>query len=255
MRIYYPNLIDSYSAISGTSQASAALGYANVAHEHISRVWRTGTSVADEYVTIDLGSAQAATAAIIFEHTLTAGDSAIQLRKSTDNFAADDVLVGTFVFSAAAMVLTFSSASSRYWRVKFTKSAAGVSRDIARIFIGNYADIPLDGDGFGAEPKSLSNTDRSEGGQTFSTIRDQYRAFKFSTNGLSQSEVALLKTFTETVDTHTPFFVIADTTPPSDESGETLYCKLTKMPPRNARGFDSSGNIAWQGDFTAEEQL
>lgn len=258
MRIYYPNLIDAYSEITGTSRASIDLSYENVAQEHPSKVWRTGATLADEYVTIDLGSAQAATAAIIFAHDIESADAsagAIELRKSTDNFAANDVLVGAFTFSTAAMVLTFSSASSRYWRVKFTKFDSAEVRNIGRIFLGNYIAIPVDGDGFKATPVSASSTDYSEGGQSYSTQRPQSRQFALDLNSLSQSEVALLKTFCETVDTHTCFFFVPDETLPSDEAGEVLYAKATRLPERKTAGFDSSGNLAWNGQLEAREQL
>lgn len=257
MRLFYPNLIDAYSAITSTSEASSDLGPENVAHEHKSKVWRTSTSVAAESVTFDLGSSQAATAAIIFSHTLTAGDSTIQLRKSTDNFAANDVLVGSFTYSSAAMVLTFSSASSRYWRIVFTKSAAGESRDIGRIFLGTYTTLTglPDFDGFEVDVTDMSQSERSEGGQLYSAQRSQFRVFKLTMSGLSQSQGASLKAFSETVGTHKAFFMIADESAPSDESGETVYVKLNDIPKRKSGGLDSAGALAWEGTLTANELL
>jgi len=254
VRIFYPNLIDSASVITGSSQASSDLSASNVAQEHPSKVWRTATSVATETVTFDLGSSIAATAAIIYAHTLTGSDSAIQIRKSTDNFAANDVLVASFTYASSKMLVLFSSASSRYWRITFTKSAAGVSRDIGRVFIGNYVTIPLQADGFEISPVDMSQTERSEGLQMYSARRGQYRSAKLSMEAISQSEAALLKTFCETVGTFTPFFIVADEGLPSDESGEVLYLKATKLPSRKTTGFDSSGNLAWSGELTAEEE-
>lgn len=254
MRIFSPNLIDA-ATISGSSQASSDLSASNVAHEFKSKVWRTGTSAAAETVTFDLATSQAATSAIIFAHTLLNTDTLIQLRKSTDNFVANDVLVGSFVWTSAAMLLTFSSASSRYWRIAFTKAAAGVSRDIGRIFIGTYADIPLDGDGFESGPVDMSQSDRSEGGLLYTARRSQYRVGKFSMDRLSQSEASALKTFCDTVGTHTCFFIIASESIPSDEAGEILYVKATDLPKRKTTGFDDSGNLAWSGQLSAAEQL
>lgn len=257
MRIYYPNLIDAYSAITGTSRASSDLSYENVAHEHVSKIWRTGSSVADEYVTIDLGSAQPATAAIIYAHTLLVGDTTIQLRKSTDNFAANDVLVGTFTWVAGPIILTFTSASSRYWRVKFTKAAAGVSRDIGRIFIGTYTDFTglPDFDGFKVGRKDMSQSERSEGGQVYTARRPQYRVFKLTMSGLTQAQGNALDTLLETVGTHTAFFMVADESAPSDQSGETVYVKLNELPEVGAGGLDSAGALAWEGSLVANELL
>lgn len=213
--------------------------------------------MAAEYVTIDLGSAQAATAAIVFAHTILVGDSLIQVRKSTDNFAANDVLVGSFTWTSAAMVMTFSSASSRYWRIAFTKASAGVSRDIGRIFIGNYvtlAGLP-DFDGFEVDIDDMSQSEVSEGGQTYSARRSQRRMLKLDMSGVSQAQAALLKTFYETVGTHTCYFLIADENAPSDQSGETLYVKTSSLPKQKANGLDTSGNLAWSGQLSANEQL
>src|SRR4051812_35990008 len=99
MRFFYDNLIDATGvSFVGSSEASSSLGASNVAHEFKTKVWRTGTSTANESITFDLGSAQAATSVIIFAHTLTSGDSTIQLRGSTDNFSASDVLVATLTY-------------------------------------------------------------------------------------------------------------------------------------------------------------
>jgi len=254
MRIYYPNLADAYSAISASSAVST-LPVTNVTHFHKSRVWRTGTSVADEYITIDLGSSQAATAAIIFAHTLTAGDSAIQLRKSTDNFAANDVLVGTFTWSSGPMLLTFTSTSSRYWRIKFTKASAGVSRDIGRIFLGTYTTFTglPDWDGFSSSPIDLSQTQVSEGGQDYTNQRSQYRDIRLDASGVSTAQAADIKTFTETVGAHTPFFLQADENA-TDESGEVFYVRLKKLPARDTDGMVET-TLGWQIKLEAKEQL
>lgn len=263
MRIHYNNLIDAIAAaaITSTSEASSELGPENVAHDHVSKVWRTGGSVADEYVTFDLGSAQAATSVIIFAHTLTALDfaaNAVELRKSTDNFAANDVLVAsTSTFTAGAIVLTFSSTSSRYWRIKFTKDNAADVRDIGRVFLGTYetfTGLP-DWDGLKIKPRDMSQTDRSEGGQTYSCVRPQYREVSFDASALNQTEVGVLKTISEEVGTHTPFFIIAIESGSDAESAETLYVKFTQIPERNTAGMGSDGNLAWDGEWKMAEEI
>lgn len=256
MRLYYPNLTNAYSAITGTSRASTSLSYENVAHDHKAKLWRTGTAVATEYVTIDLGSAKSATAAIIFGHTLLNTDSTIELRKSNDNFGANDVLVGTFTWSAAAMLLTFAATSERYWRFKFTKAAAGVSRDIARVFLGNYVDLPNlpDWDGFKVKVTDLTNKQRSEGAQIFSGIRPQFRTFHLDASGVTQTEIEALKLHGETVGIHTPFFLTV-AVGQTDETGEILYVQLSKVPDRNADAMGEVSGLAWTAPIEAEEAL
>lgn len=154
------------------------------------------------------------------------------------------------------MVLPFSLTSSRYWRVKFTKSAAGISRDIGRVFIGNYADFAglPDWDGFKVKVNDMSQTDRSEGGQTYSAQRPQFRSIKLEMSGASAGQAIALKTHGETVGIHTPFFLQADTAA-TDETGEVFYVKLSDVPDRNADGLDSDGAIAWAAPMNVEEEL
>lgn len=257
MRIYYPNRLDVAPTITGSSQASASLSASNVAHDHVVKVWRTGTASATETVTFDFGASVAATSAIIFAHTLLGTDSNIELRKSTDNFAANDVLVATFTWAATPMLVTFSTTSSRYWRVKFTKASAGATRDIGRIFIGDYVDFAglPDWDGFKVKVVDLSSRDRSRGGQCFSSRQPQYREFKLDMTGVSQAQIATLRTLSETVGTHTPFFLTADVGA-SDEAGEILYLQLSEAIGREADGMGSSGDdLAWASPISAEECL
>lgn len=261
MRIFYTNLIDAAAvAFTSTSEASSELGPENVAHDHVSKVWRTGASVADEYVTFDLGSSQAATCAIIYAHDITSADASagnIELRKSTDNFAANDVHVGNFTWSELAMVLTFASASSRYWRIRFTKFDAAEVRNIGRIFLGTYSTFTglPDWDGLKIKPRDLSQTDRSEGGQTYSCARPQYREIGFDASALNQTEVGVLKTLSEAVGTHTPFFIVAIESGTDAESAETLYVKFTQIPERNTGGMGTDGNLAWDGEWRMAEEI
>ena len=73
----------------------------------------------DDTITIDLGSSQSATFVSVHGHNIDSGVTAVQLRKSTDNFAANDVLVATLTVSSPTFFATFTSTSSRYWRIKF----------------------------------------------------------------------------------------------------------------------------------------
>lgn len=256
MRFFYTNLIDATGvSFSASSSASSSLGPSNVAHEFKTKVWRTGTSSATEYVTIDLGSAQAATALILFAHTLTGADGTLQLRGSTDNFAASDVLVASLTYAASVISSTFSTATYRYWRVKFTKSAAGESRDIGRIFLGNYTDsADPTWDGVKIEPLDLTIQNRTAGGQVYSDQRSQYRKIKTQLSGLTTTEKNTLKTISENVGTFKSFFVQIKTTL-TGELVEVLYVKLKAAVARDASGVASDGDVAFDATVEFEEQL
>lgn len=85
---------------------------------------------ANDTVTIDLGSSKSASMAGIHGHNLDSNVTTIELRKSTNNFSGNDVLVATFSLDANSVLfkptawVTFTSTSSRYWRLEFTGTNA-----------------------------------------------------------------------------------------------------------------------------------
>jgi hypothetical protein len=257
MRFFHTNLIDASGVIiTDSSSASSSLTASNLAHEHKAKVWRTGTSNATETVTFDLGSAQSVTAAIIFAHTLTASDSGFDVRGSTDNFAASDVLIAnpTFLTGYTYMISTFSSVSYRYWRFKFNKASAGVSRDIGRIFLGTYTDIDnvISFDGVNVKRPDLSQKSRSAGGQTFTDRRSQYRSIDVSMDSMTTTDKDSLKTITDTTGTHQSFWCQIDRNATSEMS-EVLYVKFRDLPDAKTSGMSS--DLVWDAKLELEEQL
>jgi hypothetical protein len=76
-------------------------------------------------VTVDCGSSQAADYLAVYGHTLGTNGNTIQVRKSTDNFSANDVLVATLTpADDEPFVVEFSSTSSRYWRIRILTGTA-----------------------------------------------------------------------------------------------------------------------------------
>jgi hypothetical protein len=256
LNLFYNNLIDGGSVlITASSEASTSLSASNVAHEHKSKVWRTGTSTAAEYILFDLASAQDVTSVIIFAHTLTGSDSTIQLRASTDNFAASDVLVSALTY-AETISATFSTATYRYWKIVFTKSASGESRDIGRIFLGTYyaTEIQPDWDGLKIDRKDLSVKSKSAGGQTYTDQRPQYRSPVAEFSSVSTTMKDALVTVTDSVGTHTSLFIQVDSTA-STEVSEILYVKFNEAAGCKASGVGSDDDITWDLKLDFEEQV
>lgn len=76
----------------------------------------------DRKITFDLGSAKKGELLTIHYHNLTAGITAIELRYSTDNFAADNNLAAKIVplYDRSSMYIWVPGGfSKRYWRVVF----------------------------------------------------------------------------------------------------------------------------------------
>lgn len=255
VRLFYTNLIDASGVAFSETSEQTNLPSSNVADEQISKVWRTGTSVAAEYVTVDLGSAQSATSAIIHNHTLSASDSSILVRGSTDNFAASNVLVGTFTYSTGTMTVTFGSASYRYWRILFTKASAGVTRDIGRIFIGTYTDIQEPSyDGYEEGKPDRDVTITTAGGQTYCDSRTNGRSLKLMWDSATQTTKEAITTLRTAVTTCNTFFVQVDSAGPTDIA-VPWYVKLTKNPTCKVVACDSVTSYYWDVALDCQEQV
>lgn len=222
MRICYANLVD-YAATTITAASAAAdLPVYNVQHPHRGKVYRTGTSGASEYVRFDLGSAQSVQCVILLDHTLTSGDSSIRLQGGAT--AGATTVDEAMTFHAGTMVLFFPAATAAYqhWQVIFTKSAAGETRDIGRIFLGPFVECTRSFRHGSPEitPVDLSEMDRSLGGQTFSGIKSMYDEVKGEFYWIDDAQGTDLKALADTVGTHTPFFLSMD---PTNKPYDLLY--------------------------------
>jgi hypothetical protein len=94
-------------------------------------------------VTVDSGSAKNADSLAIYGHELGSKGVTVELRKSTDNFAANDVLVDTHAPTDDKPILrTFTSTSSRYWRIRVLN---GTAPAIAIALPGVKLEIPTGG--------------------------------------------------------------------------------------------------------------
>ena len=112
------NLFTQASAYSSSSEDSN-YPVENVGDGITMKPFKFASAGTDDQVTIDLGSSQAATFVSVHGHNLDSGVTAVQLRKSTDNFSANDELVVALTVSSPTFFATFASTSSRYWRVVF----------------------------------------------------------------------------------------------------------------------------------------
>jgi len=138
----YPKCLYENRLDDGTPAASTtAAGYSVLNL----RDWRAYTwwkpTALPATVTVDCGSAKAADYWAVYGHDLATQGCTIELRGSTDNFSASNVLVDTVTPSTdAAFVRHFASATYRYWRLRITGAATMPSLAIASV--GVAMDIP-----------------------------------------------------------------------------------------------------------------
>jgi len=135
-------------------------------------VQETNTAIS---ITVDAGAAVSADT-IIFDVGHNLKGAAVQVRGSTDNFAASNVLVSTFTIPSAAGGLgsagcltpkgvawmRFASASYRYWRVVLPALGAGIAPRLGNLHLGQSYRFPtyLDAPGaydYRTQQKHLSN--------------------------------------------------------------------------------------------------
>jgi len=109
-------------------------------------------------VTVDCGAAKTADYAVIVGHTLGTSGATLEVRGSTDNFVASDVLVATITpTSDNPILLQFASTSYRYWRYKITGGATMPAMAVAAI--GTALEIPGDlAEGFDPLTRTVQGT-------------------------------------------------------------------------------------------------
>lgn len=122
----YPKFLYDNRLDDGTPAASTTAAGFDVLNL---RDWRPYTwwkpSSLPATVTVDCGSAQSADYAALYGHDCATQGNTVEIRGSTDNFSASDVLVATSTPSTDdPLVITFSAVSYRYWRIKLTGGSA-----------------------------------------------------------------------------------------------------------------------------------
>jgi len=236
-RLLYENLIDLSGVTIAASSEGSDLPASNVAHPFPSRVWRTGTSTAAEWVKFDLGSAKAVGAVVIYNHDLTGSDTLIRLQgNSSDSWDTPAVSI-TLVWAEDVIKYFLPAAQTyRYWRVTFTKSASGETRDVGRIYLGPVVvlDEDPDYDNYQVEYVDLSESEEALGGQLWTDERGEYRRVQFAYDGAFQSTIDAVFAAYLAVKMGTPFFVNLY----PDLSNDLYYVVFRAEPSCKVRAWD-----------------
>lgn len=144
--LFYDNrLADATLVASSTALGSYAA--ANVADWRPFTWWKPTALPAT--LTVDCGVAKAADYALVHSHTLYSAGCTLEVRGSTDNFGASNVLVASLTpASDDPFLLSFNTASYRYWRLRITGAATmpalAVAAVGARLVLPTYLPQPFD---------------------------------------------------------------------------------------------------------------
>ncbi len=113
---------------------------ANIADMRPYTWWKANALPAS--LSVDSGSIQPANYALVYGHNLFTNAATVEVRGSTDNFVASNVLLGMLTpASDAPFLLEFTTANYRYWRLNIT-GAAGNQPAIAIAMIGAALVMP-----------------------------------------------------------------------------------------------------------------
>lgn len=250
MKLFTPNLIDSATITASTE--NDYLVASNVANELRTKVWRTGTSAAAEWIKFDLGSAQAVTAFIIANHTFS-GDTLVAIEgNSTDSWGAPSFTQG-ITLASGTILTTFASQSYRWWRFRFTKPTAGTVRDVGRLFLGTYVeptDLP-NWNGVKVTRADNSSVSKSVGGQEWADRRGNYRTASLDLTACSETTRGQIDAVAASCGLGTSLFVQPDT---SAALAEALYVRFAKLPEWGMFGWDGTG-FRWDTSLEFREQV
>lgn len=252
-RILWDNLIDgSAVAISASSEASD-LPATNVAHPHRTKVWRTGTATASEYVRFDLGAAMAVQAAVIINHDLT-GSDAVALQGGAS--AGATTVNQAMTYNAGAMFAVLSAEQTyQHWQIAITKPSAGVTRDVGRVFIGPMIQLISSPDihAIRIEWQDETKRDRSLGGVAYSDLREKYRRVRIPLPFLEATEAEALDLAVQYVGIGIPFFIQLD--PERKPNDWLFYVTFKTEPELKTIGWDeANSDFAYRADLDMNEE-
>jgi hypothetical protein len=255
-RFLYNNWIDYTTTVVTSSSEGADLLDTNVQNAHKGKVWRTGSSTASEWIEFDLGSAKAVQALVILAHTLTSGDTSIKVQGNASSSWGSPSVDVTLTYNAGTIYYYWAAAQSyRYWRVIFTKTASGETRDIGRIFLGGYYQCAKDIQ-YGSleeKPVDMSDTSRSLGGATYSDAREIFHEVGIQFDLITDAQMTSFKTIVAWVGTHTPFFLHVD---PTNKTYDWLYyVKFDKFEAAKVKIQSGGTSPLWTVKMSFSEEL
>lgn len=250
MRFFYNNYADLGATSITSSSEGSTLVAANVQHKHKSKIWRSAEGNDEETITFDLGDAYTVTSTVLLGHNYASGYTIKSQGNDSDAWGSPSVNE-TLTFDAGAIGKTFTGGSYQYWRVYVDKNLADPigELDLGRVFIGAYITLPQPSH-YNERTEDLSLSSRTVGGQLYSYEKPYYRVFNLEYNSMSETDYQLLKTLSETVGTHTPFFVQFDTTTPLNEY---VYVRLRSMIGRQYSHATCGGTYYWRATLELEE--
>lgn len=196
-------------------------------------------------ITIDCGPAKAADYCVVYGHDLGAQGATLEVRYSTDNFAADDNLAATITpTDDKPFLLTFTEQTKQYWRITITGTTMP---SLAIVAVGSKLELPrrlrLGFDPLGRTVHGTVN--RSDKGQPLGqSVRYEEWSQPLALRNVTWTW--LRDTFLVAWDAHlkiTPWIFVWDPTDHADEIYHVSSAKGFKAPTKPGQYCDLSLNM------------
>jgi|GEM_PF-3489719 len=237
--LLHDNLIDRSTTLITAGTWSLDLPAENVRHPFLTKVSRTGTSSAAEELIFDFGSAMQVEAILIDAHTLTAGDSGIRIQGNASNSWGAPTFTENITYAVDRILHYLSTPQTfRYWRFTFTKSAAGETRDIGRVFLGPTLELNEEPDfeDIDLSHKNPSDKSRALGGHLYTNQRIGHYEIKLSFPGAYMDVAQGVIDIYDALGMGTPFYL--NLFPDLDDS--IFYVVFLDEPSYKTKGWDES---------------
>ncbi len=237
MRILYDNFWDDFDIYDYSTQDNS-YPVTNTQHIHLTTAWRT-SSLDDQYVTLDFGTATALTCVVISAHNLTSSAVVKFQMHTSDAWGAPD-LDSTLTWRAGHIIGFFTSTSKQFCRVYVddpTNTNAYIS--IGRIFVGTYLSVsPSSLIDFVISNQRNDLITETDMGYVYATPGLSKRVFSYSFPKSQQTMIASLRTVFDTVGKYKPVYVLNYNTDWTDI--EPCYGRFVNDFDENRKGMDLS---------------
>ena len=212
-------------ALAVASSTAATYNVVNLSDWRAYTYWQPTSLPAT--VTVNCGSAKAADYGALYRHDLATQGVSVEVRGSTDNFSANDVLLTSSTPTTdEPLLLPFNSASYQYWRWRFTGGANMPTIALASIGAALTFELPVP---YGFDPlgrKVVSARNRSIAGWPLGTVLE-FEEWSESINARNASQTWLRNTFLPAWDAHLvaePFLFAWD---PGDHASEIYLVNVS----------------------------
>lgn len=178
-RVAWDNLLDSSNAVLSVTSAAAGYPVTLVQSYQRSYRWRS-TSLANQTITLDNGSAQTISCVVLWDHNLTTS-ATVTVTVSSDNVTYEDFNIGTPT-AAGKLIIFGPTVERRYLKILIADASnPNAYLSVGRVFVGDYYETEYNySDGWTIDVVNLSRRVRGPAGNSQSVVAPSYKKISLS---------------------------------------------------------------------------